>query len=64
MSKKVFTVLLLAVFVLAQFSIASAAPVAGAAPVAQQQQSKPRRTRMLTGRTDYAPSKRSSAVPM
>ncbi len=30
MSKKVFTVLLLAVFVLAQFSIASAAPVAGA----------------------------------
>ena len=30
MSKKIFTVLLLAVFVLAQFSIASAAPVAGA----------------------------------
>ena len=30
MSKKVFTVLLLAVFMLAQFSIASAAPVAGA----------------------------------
>ena len=30
MSKKIFTVLLLAVFMLAQFSIASAAPVAGA----------------------------------
>jgi len=30
MSKKIFTVLLLAVFVLAQFSMASAAPVAGA----------------------------------
>ena len=33
MSKKVFTVLLLAVFMLAQFSIASAATVAGDASI-------------------------------